>query len=177
MPVNPVGTGITVTIDPCKAPLVTVALTRGTAPETLKDQPIVDVSPLFHVTWTVPLALPVSPVRPIERQPNVPVPEKTPVPPVYGTPVSTDEHGVNGEAEVPSASVPVICTVCEPSVTPGVKLSVAALGQMRSTGAATAACPAPTRSRDERRDKQAKNQSSHEDLLSTEGRGRSHTRP
>jgi hypothetical protein len=143
LPVNPVGTGRTVTVDPCNAPVVTVALTVGTGPATVKLHVIVDVSPLFHVTNTVPDALPVSPPNPTVAQPNVPVPENVPLPPVYGTPVIADVHGVSDEAEVPSASVPPIFTDREASVTPGEKVSVAADGQVRSTGAAKAVCRAP----------------------------------
>ncbi len=101
LPVSPVGTPASATLDPCNAPLVTVASMLVTSPPTVTLQLIVDVSPVFHVDCTVPLALASTPLTPAATHASMPVPDTGPVAPVYGTPVSSDEHGVNGEAARP----------------------------------------------------------------------------
>ena len=144
LPVRPVGSGATTSVDPANAPLVTLAVTVGTTATSVALHVIVEVSPLFQVIGSVPLAFPASPPGPRRVQPSVPVPATLPVAPKYGTPVSTDEQGVAEEIAVPAEAVPVICTGCESSVSPGLKLIVADNGQMRSTGVADAAAPEPT---------------------------------
>jgi hypothetical protein len=50
LPVKPVGSDTTTTLDPCRAPPVTLGLTMGAAPATVKLQRIVDVAEILTGT-------------------------------------------------------------------------------------------------------------------------------
>jgi hypothetical protein len=139
LPVKPVGMGgVIVTVEPCMAPLLTLALNTNTGPgAAVRSAVSVDVSPLFHVMGTTRWVLPIRPPRPTFTQPRTPLPVIVAVPEVYGVPVSTDEHGI---PIVPNDTEPPAVCAEGSRPTPGDEVAVRDTGQTKSTGVAEANC-------------------------------------